>query len=321
MKQKVTIDDVAKYCHVSKSSVSRYLNHGYVSAKNKEIIQQAIDKLGFERDFFASRIKAKHTRLLGIVVNDLKTQGHARILEGMQRKMQELNYQGMIFLSNGKQENECLQEMLTMGADGVIFLDCVHPKTLSDCVLQKHAKVLFAKYPCEYAPFLDLDEKRAGTLMGEFFLKKHASRFVYLQQDKSIGKKRMEGFAKAYEGVPCEIKTVEIAHNADAYDKMKEVIAHSCQVVLCENEEMALAAFRFCHELHIHIPQNLSFACFGSGDISQYSFPALTTLIYQYESFGANLIEEMAAINEGREPHWEAVDYQIIERESVCSYE
>lgn len=34
MKQKVTIQDIANMVNVSKSSVSRYLNNGYVSEEN-----------------------------------------------------------------------------------------------------------------------------------------------------------------------------------------------------------------------------------------------------------------------------------------------
>lgn len=321
MKQKITIDDVAKHCHVSKSSVSRYLNNGYVSAKNKEIIKNAIEELGFERDFFASKIKVKHTRLLGIVVNDLRKQGHIQILEGVQRKLKELNYQGIILLSNGKNAEECLKELLRMGVDAIIFLDCKKSEELSEIVLQNKCKVLFAKYPCSYAPFLDVDEKRAGMLMGEYLKQKHIRSILYLQQDKTIGRKRLDGIAEAYGEIPYEIAIQNVSDNQEVYEKMKSLVSKSYQMILCENEGFAFTAMKLCHELHIHIPQNLSVACFGGDEACSYSFPSITTLAYQYEAFGANLIEEAAAINEGRPPEWETIEYRLVEQDSVCAYE
>lgn len=318
MKQKVTIDDVAKHCNVSKSSVSRYLNNGYVSAKNKETIKQAIEQLGFERDFFASKIKAKHTRILGIIVNDLTAQGNARILDGMQERLSKLDYQGMILLSSGKQEQECYKELLAMGVDAVIFLDCKRPDVLSELVLNNQGKVLFAKYQCSFAPFLDVDEKRAGKMMGEYLKQKKLRSILYLQQDKEVGAKRLRGIEEAYGDTHYEMAIQNVANAQDAYEKMKGLIAKSYQLVLCENEAFALAVLKLCHELHIHVPQNLSCACFGEGVSDSFSFPSLTSLVYRYEAFGANLIEEMVAVNEGREPQWETIEYELIERDSVC---
>lgn len=321
MKQKITIDDVAKYCHVSKSSVSRYLNNGYVSAKNKAIIKQAIEELGFERDFFASKIKAKHTRLLGIIVNDLRIQGHTQILEGMQRKLKELDYQGIILLSNGKQAATCLKEVLNMGVDAAIFLDCQKPNDVSDIVLHEKCKVLFAKYPCTYAPFLDVDEKRAGFMMGAYLMQKQLSDIAYLQQDATIAKKRLAGIDEAFGEVPYRITVHKVKNAQAAYEKMKALVNNHYQIILCENEIIALSISKLCHELQIQIPQNLSIACFGGDEISCFGYPSVTSLSYQYDAFGANLIEEAVAINEGRPPQWEEIAYQIMERDSVCGYE
>lgn len=51
MDRKVTIQDIANMVNVSKSSVSRYLNNGYVSEENAKKIKEAIEKTGFETNF------------------------------------------------------------------------------------------------------------------------------------------------------------------------------------------------------------------------------------------------------------------------------
>ena len=56
MERKVTIQDIAAIAEVSKSTVSRYLNHGYVSEEKAERIQKAIAATGFSSNAFARRL-------------------------------------------------------------------------------------------------------------------------------------------------------------------------------------------------------------------------------------------------------------------------
>lgn len=324
MKQKITIEDVAKHCHVSKSSVSRYLNQGYVSEENKVKIKKAIDELGFERDFFASRLKSKRSRLIGMVVNDLSNSEYAKTLEGMQRKLNELGYQGVILLGEGNKEKEkaCLRSFIAQGVDGVIFVDCDDPEHVKELVEAHAMKVLFANHSCTFAPFLDIEEKRTGTIMGTYFAKKNIHQILYLEQDSQKGKKREEGFVSAYDtqGSECHIETLTVTGADDVYERAKELLGKAYDAVLCENELFAMALLKYFHEFHIHVPQAMSVACFGGCDLVKFCTPEITTVACDYGAFGANLVEEMISIIETRAPNWEDVSLTLLDRESVRNH-
>ena len=68
MGAKVTIKDVAELAGVSKSTVSRYLNHGYISLEKQKRVREAIEKTGFKSNFFAKRLKTQESKLIGIVL-------------------------------------------------------------------------------------------------------------------------------------------------------------------------------------------------------------------------------------------------------------
>ena len=53
MEQKTTIKDVAELAGVSKSTVSRYLNHGYISLEKQEKVRKAIEETGFKSNCLA----------------------------------------------------------------------------------------------------------------------------------------------------------------------------------------------------------------------------------------------------------------------------
>ena len=61
---KVTITDIAKMAGVSKSTVSRFLNNGYVSEANRKKIQTAIDKTNYQANFFAQALNADRSQLM-----------------------------------------------------------------------------------------------------------------------------------------------------------------------------------------------------------------------------------------------------------------
>lgn len=321
MKQKVTIADVASHCHVSKSSVSRYLNNGYVSEENKEKIQKAIEELGFERDFFASRIKSKHSQLIGIIAHDITRLEHAFMLQGISRQLMRLGYQGMIQLSDGsaQKEMECLQNMSKQGVDGVIFLDCKEPNHVKELVQSLQMKVLFANQPCEFATFLGLEEEKAGNLVGNYLLEKQLHSICYLGELNEIAKQRKKGCMKAYEDhlIPCTYEHLEVGNEEAAYAAGTKILERKPEVVICAQEQYGLALNKYLQEVHVHVPQNISIICFGTGTQSAYCYPALDVVTFDFDAFGANLVELICALIQMDQPHWKESGVRIVKRESV----
>ena len=65
--KKVTINQVASYCGVSKTTISRFLNGKYenMSAETKEKISTAVSPLNYHPDRSAHRLKSSRTMLFG----------------------------------------------------------------------------------------------------------------------------------------------------------------------------------------------------------------------------------------------------------------
>ena len=66
----VSILDVAARAGVSKSTVSRVLNGGSVSEKARAKVHAAIDELSFAPNAFASALRGKEFRTIGVVIDD-----------------------------------------------------------------------------------------------------------------------------------------------------------------------------------------------------------------------------------------------------------
>ncbi|MFC7846933.1 LacI family DNA-binding transcriptional regulator [Arthrobacter sp. NPDC057388] len=67
-----TIYDIAKLAGVNPSTVSRALNNpGRVTAKPREIVEQAATKLNYRANVFARALPTGRTNTIGLIVSDI----------------------------------------------------------------------------------------------------------------------------------------------------------------------------------------------------------------------------------------------------------
>ena len=92
MTQKLTIQDIANLAGVAKSTVSRYLNNGYVSKEKAMLIDKVIRETGYKSNFFAKRLKTKQSKLIGIVMPRLDSFSAGKLLTGFNIILQQMGY-------------------------------------------------------------------------------------------------------------------------------------------------------------------------------------------------------------------------------------
>lgn len=124
MEKKVTIDYVARQCGVSKTTISRYLNHKYdnISAETIERIERVIRELDFHPNRTAQRLKARYTRLIGCSLGDVTNPFSALLLKGLTEVLEQAGYQ-VLFSDSGEQperERAAIDGFLENKVDGLI---------------------------------------------------------------------------------------------------------------------------------------------------------------------------------------------------------
>lgn len=120
-----TISDVANAAGVSKTTLSRYLNHNYahMSAKTKERIEQVIKELGYRPNKHAQSLKAHQTHEIGIQVADITNAYIGQLIKGVGPILRKNNYQMQILDANNSQqlEQQQLKALIDKRVDGIIL--------------------------------------------------------------------------------------------------------------------------------------------------------------------------------------------------------
>lgn len=327
MDHKVTIQDIATMVNVSKSSVSRYLNDGYVSRENAEKIKEAIEKTGFQTNFFARRLKTKCSRLIGIVLPRIDSVSVGKLLAGINRELEANDYQGLILSSELSREKELsnLYNLSQQGVDGIIVNSLAITDQHTEMVKAMQIPVVFTGQKKEQLHCVKADDERAGRILGEYFGRMGHKNVVFLgvgEADKAVGIERKQGFSAALREVSggCDIHFLETGFSfQNAYAKGGAVMDCNPTAIACATDNIALGILRYLHERRIAVPEEISVAGFGGYEIGTVSYPALTTVSFDYELIGMKTAQGLLSLIGGKTLNQmqSELPLTLIERESV----
>lgn len=326
MDRKVTIQDIANMVNVSKSSVSRYLNNGYVSEENAKKIKEAIEKTGFETNFFAKRLKTKKSGLIGIVIPRIDSVTVGKFLTGINKKLRENDYQGIILISELDIEKELsnINSLNQQGVDGIIINSMAITKKHIELTSKLRIPTIFTGQKSEFTNYIKIDDYEAGRIMGNYFKAKGHKSIVFLgvnEWDKAVGVDRKQGFFDAVKenNEDCNVQFVETDFSfISAYNKTSEILKYKPTAIVCATDNICLGILRFLHENNIKVPDEISVAGFGGYDIGSVSYPTLTTVAFDYELIGAKTAQGILDLIDGKElEENKDTSLKLIERESV----
>jgi len=122
--ESITIDDVSRMAGVSKTTVSRYLNHKYehMSEKTKNKIKNVIEELDFRPNLIARNLKAQKTGLIGVIVSDVTNPVTVQLIKGIIDQCTMEGYQVITASSDEemKKEREYILSMVDRQVEGLI---------------------------------------------------------------------------------------------------------------------------------------------------------------------------------------------------------
>ena len=328
MEKGITIQDIASMAGVSKSTVSRYLNEGYISREKSAAIRKAIEDTGFESNFFARRLKAGRSKLIGIVLPRVDSVTAGKLLAGFNAVLEPAGYQGILLVSDLQTKKEVvnMQRLVQQGVDGIIVdsvgISKAHRKLLETLSIP----VVFTGQKQAGLHYIKLDDYGAGHRMGVYMQAKGHQRVVFAgvtESDQAVGIDRKKGFVDGFcAGNPgAEVVFVQTGFDfASAYDKGSIIMDSHPTAVICATDNIGLGILRYLHEQGIHVPEQVSLAGFGGYDVGAVSYPALTTVVFDYRLLGMKTAQGLLQLLHGEEMHSSCdMPMFLIERESVRS--
>lgn len=321
----MNINEIARLAGVSRATVSRYLNNGYVSDEKKERIQEVIDRTGYKPSAQAQTLRTKKTKLIGVILPKINSDSISRMVAGISVVLKEAGYQLLLANTENreKEELEYLRLFAENHVDGIILIATIitreHKRALK--ALQVPVVLLGQRlegYSCVYQ-----DDCLAARDVSRLLLR-GAGKTACIgvtQQDEAVGAGRRKGFLEAAEEAGmCEeaICFLETGFSVeDGYRAMDQLLSlcPGADSVFCATDSIALGALARLQEAGKRIPEDVALAGVGDTVSGRIVSPRLTSVHFYYKTSGKEAARLLLDLLDGKEARKQIkMGYRVEER-------
>lgn len=324
------INQIAQMAGVSRATVSRYLNDGYVSQEKRAAIKRVIDKTGYVPSRQAKTLRTGKTDVVGVIIPKINSASVSRMVAGISSVLNDAGYQ--ILLANT--DNDAAREVDFMRlfterrqVDGIILIATIftaeHHAAIADLrvpvvVLDQNLPGYSCVHQDDYHAMRDVTELVLGHAQ-------HPGYIGVLEEDVSAGEMRHRGFvdACAQHGVdvPDDAQTRAEFTVDSGYSYAEAIMqAHpEIDALVCATDSIAYGALTYLREHGIDVPGAVQVSGVGDGELSQIVTPRLTTVHHHYKTSGVEAARMLLGLMSGDDsiPREIKMGYELVEREST----
>ncbi|MEI0491485.1 LacI family DNA-binding transcriptional regulator [Brachyspira intermedia] len=325
--KKITMKEIAEIAGVTKTTISRYFNGGYLKEETKKRISAIISEYDYEPNTFA-RLKAKKSHIIGIIVPALDSIVGARVLTGLEKTLREKHYMPIIMNTNHqhKLELQYIEKLKRLNVDGIVLSATYITEEHKNILKKLDIPIVIYGQECSESISIVNDDYNAGIDIGEYIgIKNHKNiGFITVDEnDIAVGITRKNGVLDGLANYGIENITIEVADFS--YEKAKIAAEKllknkNIDAIICSTDRQALGVYKVLKEMGLKIPDDVSVISFGGYDIDEIIEPELSTI--KFDSFNAGICTAntlIDLINNVKVKKVLYVNYEFLERNSVSN--
>lgn len=307
----MNINEIAKLAGVSRATVSRYLNDGYVSEEKRKIIQEVIEKTGYQPSAQAQNLRKQMTGLIGVIIPRIQSEAVNRMVAGISSILSEAGYQ-LLLANTQNDEKKELSYLKTFSknyVDGIIFIGTIFTKAHFNLIKQLEVPIVILGqqvegYSCVYQDDYHAAKEAARLLSNSG---KQIGYIGVTTRDKAAGAQRKRGFLDELreQGIQAVEKYMtEADFGVEAgYEAAKRLMESSPEIdsFFCATDSIAIGALKRLREIGKIIPEEVQLIGFGDNAIGRIVEPSITTIHFYYQTSGkeaARLLLEIISSGE-----------------------
>ncbi|MBU9734944.1 LacI family DNA-binding transcriptional regulator [Diplocloster agilis] len=325
----MNINEIAKLAGVSRATVSRYLNDGYVSQEKRQAIKTVIDATGYTPSVQAKMLRTNKTMQVGIVLPEIRSDFACEMGDGMTSVLAEKGY--YILLGNAKnstsRELEYLNIFRNNRVDGIIFIPTGYSEEKQKFLDQLTTPCVVIGQQMKGHSCVCFDDYEAARNMTELLVRRGRRQYAMLAVSRSNWgvKQEQDGFRAVLSehGIPDDhIIITETGYGiSDGYQAMRQLLSRKPEIdaVFVAADEIAVGAVNAVRDLGRRIPEDISVVSLGDTKLAEIISPKLTTARYFYRESGVEAAEMLLEMMEGKNltARVRKMGFEVICRETV----
>ncbi|CAH1519874.1 Sucrose operon repressor scrR [Vibrio owensii] len=300
--KKLTIYDIATLAGVSKSTVSRFLNGGYVSQTNKEKIEKIVAEHNFKRSDSAVSLRTKENQTIGIIVPRIDSYASSNVVKGILQAVSQFDFNSEILTSDMSFDKElaAYRKLKQRNVKGIIALATNMTDEYEDMLSELGLPVVVFGQECQKISCVYHDVVSAvEAFCDELFLNSEATKVVLLgpmTEDKMLSK-TIGTYKRCLND-----KGIQVCHiNSDfswqqSYQNVEQALEHAKHIV-CLTDNIAYGVYKYAQEKGVVIGQDIHISGLGGYDTSSILTPELSTISFPYLDAGVEAVKLLTNSN------------------------
>lgn len=317
-----TIKDVAAYCNVAVSTVSRVLNnHPDVSPDTRARVLDAVRVLHYVPNSSARDLVLPQTDSIGLVVRGAENPFFTPVIRAVEGGCEAAGYSMVLHqIPAGADEvaegaalamSKRLRGLILLGGRydytqqevssiGVPFVCCTHTNHFGDLDRTAFSSV-------------SVDDKAEAIRAVQLLLDRGHTDIAILLDDRddhSISERRYKGYCETLRAAGIEpdddlvIETGSFEMGA-AYRATADFLARrrNFTAIFAIADTMAIAALKALHDAGLRVPEDCSVIAIDGIEMSNYTIPTLSTLSQPQATLGEEAVRILVDVLEGKAGH------------------
>lgn len=290
------IQDVARAAGVSLGTVSAVLNgKSVVKEQTRQSVQEAIAKLGYHPDLYASNLARRSTRVLGVIVSNLINPFFSELAEAIEGEAAKFDYQIALTATNFSPEAHlaAVKQFMSARVAGIAVMTSERNIVAQQLLAQSGVRSTFLDVgkPSANCTNIKIDLRGGMKATVEHLLALGHRDLLFVRNSQKAGgppllshKMRDQGFAAAIQSCGLEDLRVHvldaIGSGAEAGETaiVSALETFSFTAVIAVTDMVALGVYRGLQQQGLRIPEDVSVVGFDNTYISRFLSPSLTTV-------------------------------------------
>ncbi|SFL71101.1 LacI family DNA-binding transcriptional regulator [Halanaerobium salsuginis] len=286
----IRLKDVAKKANVSPATASLALNNSdKVNAETMRRVQKIAAELNYIPDVRAKALKAKETKILGLVIPEIDNPFFSEIAKEIKRVAKKNGY-NIIYCGVESQQEELdyINLFRGMQVDGAIFASSVSKVDANLALIEELAAnfipvVFINRLPkhTENIIAVNSELEKAPQVAIEHLVKLGHQKIAFAGKENES---RMKGYLKALQKLNITYNNHYTFKNILSFEdgyKLGEKIAKQQDrptAIICHNDEVAIGLIQSLVRLGLQVPADISICGIDNIRLSHFYNPALTTV-------------------------------------------
>jgi LacI family transcriptional regulator len=303
----VRLKDVAEAAGVDTSVVSRILSGDpelSVRPETRRRVLETAARLSYRPNRAARTLKTARTMAIGMIVPELNNVAYAMIARGADRRAARTGYALLVATGSVKDRLSTLEGRIDGLLVGVATSETLRPGDLGGAL----PTILVNRREAVGIPSVTVEDGRGAGLAVSHLVGLGHRRIGHVAgpQNSDTGRRRLEGYRQELTRHGLEYRPELVAEAS--YDESGGQIAAGRLLrrdprptaIFVANVRAAVGVMAAARTLGLRIPGDLSIVGFHDAPVAAYVDPPLTTVRMPLEDMGAQAVESLFGLLDGR---------------------